>query len=303
MVYVLETALKDWSPTEDYLIVTSLINGMNDFSFDGSLIFYDFIYKSIEILYTVSFKYRLVQINLPESTARDYLANVVLYHELGHFIEKKYVISRVIYMELLGTLKRTTVQSEKDNIYRYFPYLREPGKVDELEKDYDEYNQFSLHISEYFCDLFASQYVRDCANFYLEYITLNQATASSTHPSTINRIIFINEYLDNKSGFVLTEYKRIIKQITGIDLSYKAKDFSTSNFEKLIPVEISDPRELHGLFIYGWKVWMGEWDNISQQADIKFKLSNTNVYSIVNNLIEKSIGNFIVKQEWDLIKP
>ncbi|HEY4064663.1 MAG TPA: hypothetical protein VGM30_22315 [Puia sp.] len=301
MVYVLEVALKEWSPGDDYIIVTSLTNGMNEFSFDGSLSFYPFIYTYIENLYSVSFDYKLVQINLPESTSRDYLANVVLYHELGHFIEKKFAITRVIYAELLAAIRRAD-PAELNNIYRYFPYLRLPAKVDEFEKRYEEYNQLSMHISEYFCDLFASQYIKDCSNFYLEYVTLNQAVESTTHPSTINRIIFINEYLDNKGGFVLSEYKRIVERITGIEIGYKGKDFSTANFESLIPVEVKELSELHGLFHYGWKVWLGEWENIRQKAEIQFTLSNADVYAIINNLIEKSIGNFIVKNEWELIK-
>ena len=276
---------------------------MDGFSFDGSLKFYDFIYDSIKILYNVTFKYRLVQINLPESTSRDYLANVVLYHELGHFIENKFEITRVVYTDLLFTLVNGTDDKQKNNILKFFPYLADPKNLAHYAKHYNAYNMFALHISEYFCDLFASQYIKDCSNFYLEYMTLNQQDYNTTHPSTVNRVIFINEYLDNKNEFVLSEYKRIVKEITKRDIEYKAKDFSTSNFESLIPVEVKEPRELHGLFVYGWKVWMGEWSNISQKSDIKFKLSNANVYSIVNNLIEKSIGNFIIKKEWDLVKP
>lgn len=302
LVYVLELALKEWSPGEDFIIVTSLINGMNDFSFDGSLVFYDFLYKSIEILFDVKFSNRLVQINLPQSTSRDYLANVVLYHELGHFVEKKFEITRVLYIELLRTLQTSTNVDQKNNILRFFPYLTDKSLVAWFEANYDAYNQLAMHISEYFCDLFASQYIKDCSNFYLEYISLNQANHTQTHPSTVNRIIFINEYLDGKGGFLLEEYKRVTKSITKKEIQFRGKDFSTSNFESLIPVEIKEPKELHGLFIYGWKVWLAEWENISQKSDIKFKLSNSNVYSIINNLVEKSIGNFIIKEEWKAAK-
>lgn len=302
LVYVLELALKEWSPTEDYIIVTSLINGMNEFSFDGSLVFHDFLYKSIEILYGVTFANRLVQINLPQSTSRDYLANVVLYHELGHFIEKKFEITRVIYIEILKTLRTSADVDRKNNILRFFPYLIDSNWQAYFEKNYDAYNQLAMHISEYFCDLFASQYIKDCSNFYLEYISLNQAQHNATHPSTVNRIIFINEYLDGKGGFFLDECKRITKLISGIDIEFKGKDFSTANFESLIPVEVNEPKELHGLFIYGWKVWLAEWDNISQKSDIQFKLSSSNVYSIINNLVEKSIGNYIIEEEWQAAK-
>lgn len=298
LVFVLELALRDWSPADEYLIVTSLINGMNEFSFDNSLTFFNLVYTEIELLCGVKFKHRLVQINLPESTSRDYLANVVLYHELGHFVEKKYAISRVIYIELIKQLKAGLGPDEQKDLFRYFPYLSDSDTVDELEKHYDPYNTFSMHISEYFCDLFASQYILDCSNYYLEYITLNQDYYSSTHPSTTNRVLFINEHLANKPGYVLKEYKRIIQSITGLNIVKRAKEFTSNNFENLIPAEISDPNELHYLFVYGWKVWLSDWNTMQTMAGINFKLKSINVYEIANNLIEKSIGNYINTIEW-----
>jgi hypothetical protein len=298
LVFVLEQALKDWSPSDDYLIVTSLINGMNEFSFDNSLTFFDLVYKEIEILYGVVFKQRLVQINLPDSTSRDYLANVVLYHELGHFVEKKYQITRIIYKSLIDSLKSGLSIDDKKDLLKFFPYLEDPADVDQLDKNYGPYNIFSMHIGEYFCDLFASQYILDCSNYYLEYITLNQSRYSSTHPSTINRIIFINDYLSDKRNFVLNEYKRIVRNITSLDINFKTIEFKSENFEKLTPVNISDSRELHYLFVYGWKVWLSDWIGINNLSGIKFKLESSNVYQIVNNLIEKSIGNYIVSSEW-----
>ncbi|MBK8609377.1 MAG: hypothetical protein IPL84_05395 [Chitinophagaceae bacterium] len=89
LVYVLELAMKDWAPEDEYIIVTALINGVNGFSFDSFITFFEYVYNVIDLLYSVKFEHRLVQINVPESTSRDYLANVVLYHELGHFVEKK----------------------------------------------------------------------------------------------------------------------------------------------------------------------------------------------------------------------
>lgn len=302
LVFVLELALKDWAPTDEYLIVTSLINGMNEFSFDNSLTFFELVYTEIELLCGVKFKHRLVQINLPESTSRDYLANVVLYHELGHFVEKKYAISRVIYIELIKSLRAGISPNEQSDLFKYFPYLADSNNVNELEKYYSQYNVFSMHISEYFCDLFASQYISDCSNYYLEYITLNQSDYSPTHPSTTNRVFFINEHLAGKDGFVLKEYKKIIKGITGFDIEKRAKEFTSNNFENLMPVEISDSNELHYLFVYGWKIWLGNWENMAKIAGIDFKLSSYNIYEIANNLIEKSIGNFIVANEWKKVK-
>lgn len=303
IVYVLSEALKDWSSTEDYIIVTSLINDMNGFSFDNSLMFNDFIYKDIELLYGVNFDKRLVQINLPLSLSRDYLANVVLYHELGHFVDRKYEITRVIYIEILDSLISGKLNSdEKEEIFKYFPYLADHNTVAWLKGNYNHFNYFSNHIAEYFCDLFASQYIKDCSNQYLDYITLNQKNYSGTHPSTTNRIDFVEVFLKGTPSFLIDRYKDIIFKITDVNVEIREKEIDSKNFESLIPVEIQERKELHGLFTYGWKVWLDNWNNIKSQSNIGFDLSQVKVYEILNNLIEKSIGNFIVQTEWELAK-
>lgn len=303
LVYVLELALKEWLPSDEYLIVTSLTNRNNEFSFDNTLTFSNFLYDEVELLCGIRFEKRLVQINLPKSTSKDYLANVVLYHELGHFVEKRYEITRVIYIELLAALKKGLSVDDKANVLKFFPYLDTAESINWHEANYDPYNMLAMHISEYFCDLFASQYIKNCSNDFLEYITLNLNEFLITHPSTVNRVIFVNEYLDNKAGYVLQEYKRIVYSITGIEISYKGQEFTTDSFERLIPVNITAEKELHALFSYGWDVWLGDWNEIRKKAGIEFKLSSSHVYEIINNLIEKSIGNFIVVKEWEQSKP
>lgn len=303
IVYVLSEALKDWAPTDDYIIVTSLINGMNGFSFDNSLMFNEFIYNDIDLLYSVKFEKRLVQINLPLSISKDYLANVVLYHELGHFIDRKFEITRIIYIEILDLIETGVLSpDERIEMFKYFPYLSDTNTVTFFKSNYDVFNIFSNHIAEYFCDVFASQYINDCSNSYLNYITLSQKNYSTSHPATTNRLDFVNIFLKGTPSRLMDLYKNITFRITTVNLEIKFDEVLSSNFETLIPVDITNRRELHGLFVYGWKVWMDNWDNINKKSNIEFELSQIKVYEILNNLIEKSIGNFIVKGEWELAK-
>lgn len=302
IVNVLEEALNDWSSTEDYIIVTSLVNNMVGYSFDNSLMFFDFIYRDIELLYGETFDKKLVQINLPQSAARDYLANVVLYHELGHFIDREYEITRVVYIELLSDLETGLTSPDSDEIYTLFPYLNNPDVVADFKGNYHPFNLLANHIAEYFCDLFASQYINDCSSQYLTYITLEQKNHSSTHPSTINRVDFVNKHLKGASSYFLDKMKSVITNITGKKIESRSIQIKSKNFENLIPYEISDRAELHSLFIYGWKVWLNDWEEIEKEANLNFKLDQASVYNIINNLIEKSIGNYIVKKQWDTFK-
>ncbi|NJN25200.1 MAG: hypothetical protein HC819_04080 [Cyclobacteriaceae bacterium] len=94
IVKCLEVALLDFAPSQkEFIIVTSLSDNINDFYFDDYLAINDHLYQLIENTSGIQFNYRLIQINLPRYLARDYFANVVLYHEVGHFIDLIYGIS------------------------------------------------------------------------------------------------------------------------------------------------------------------------------------------------------------------
>ncbi len=302
LVAVLDEALNDWTSTDEYIIVTSLVNNMNGFSFDNSLMFNDFIYTDIELLYKVTFDKKLVQINIPVSTYRDYLANVVLYHELGHFIDRKYEITRVFYIQLLEDLQKGTIKSSQlIELCQFFPYLSEATNVDWFRKNYSPFNLLSAHIAEYFCDLFASQYINDCSNHYLEYITLNQADYSPSHPSTINRVVLVKKFIDATPSLIVDRMQETVFGITGKKLEKRFSLIKSDNFQSLVPYDVKDSKELHGLFKYGWSVWLGDWKDIESKAEIKFPLTQVKVYEIINNLIEKSVGNYVVQKEWSSV--
>ena len=88
--------MEDWVDTNAYIIVTSLNNNIAAYSYDFSFAFEDLLYSSIEVQYNISFPRRLVQINIPLALSRDYFSSVVLYHELGHFVDLHYMISATI---------------------------------------------------------------------------------------------------------------------------------------------------------------------------------------------------------------
>lgn len=265
--------------------------------------FNDFFYDDIKLLYGVTFARKLIQINLPLSISRDYLANVVLYHELGHFIDRKYEITRVIYIELLQAITNNNLKPEDlEEVICFFPYLSDLDFAIYLEKQFQSDNILSNHIAEYFCDTFASQYISTCSNDYLNYITLGQSDYLPSHPSTVNRILFVENFLNKRNSYLVDLFKKVVEKITLKQLKARAKDISSNNFEQLIPVEIQDKDELHSLFSYGWKVWLNDWSEIEKQSNIGFALTQVKVYEIINNLIEKSIGNYIVNEEWKLSK-
>lgn len=300
IVAVLEEALNEWIPTRDYIIVTSLINNNFGFSYDTSLMLLDFIYKEIDILYNIKFEKRLIQINVPNSTSRDYLASVVLYHELGHFIDRKFEISRVLYIEILTAIVSGKLSSdEMADIVKYFPYLSNVNLAKWFLSNYFQGNKFENHIAEYLCDLFGSQYIKECSNAYVLYLTCDQAIDSATHPSSINRSSFVEDFLTGNKKYLIEKYKQTIYLITKQEVKLRTESFKSEDFENFLPVDIERPQQLHFLFVYGWSVWLSDWSKIKSFNRLSFDLPQDKVYAIINGLIEKSIGNFIVRSEWE----
>jgi hypothetical protein len=105
IVSCLQIALDDWVKSDKFIIVTSLSNRNLDFLFesDNSEIFNN-INNEIKTRYSLSITNRLIKIVLPKALSRDYLSIVVLYHELGHFVDTELHISEKIIFSKHGFL-------------------------------------------------------------------------------------------------------------------------------------------------------------------------------------------------------
>ncbi|MGM9512329.1 hypothetical protein ACS5NO_31635 [Larkinella sp. GY13] len=268
-IYCLECALKEWVKEDNFIIVTSL--QYNEYFFNGYLSLYEAIYDLILSKYNIVFDYRLIQISIPKLEVNDYLSNVVLYHELGHFVDSKYsIIGRIIndeYMKL----------SDDDKKARF-----------------EEFNILYNHLSEYFCDIFAAQYTSETASYYLDYVA-GKDIDSSTHPSTVKRIEVVKAFLSDATNNIKDQLNEATDKVLGKTLSVRFSNVSIDDFISLIPCEIKNDAELHYLFILGWDIWLNQRNNFDGFTLVR-------LYEIINNLIEKSISNYIIQSKWKILK-
>lgn len=280
LIYSLECVLKDWLDNFDtYIIVTSLRKDMHCYSIN--IASKERYFDIIKSKYNLETNYRLIQINLPQYLSRDYLSNVVLYHEIGHFIDINYKISEsVIYSGLISGDK-------------YFPHFSriDKGKLTEIHRNY---------VMEYFADIFAAQYIGTTSGKYLKYIDLEASdNYSESHPSTNVRVEMVNDFLSGNSEFVST-LKNVIKRISKRDISIRYSQIKVNDLEKLIPIEASTENELHAIYTKGWEAFLEKREEIVEYNNIEFDLTSNKLYLIINSLIEKSIGNYIVNKQWQM---
>lgn len=289
IIKCLESVLKEWLPDfEKYIIVTALRQSIDSYSID--LATHESLYVAIHEKFEISFPCRLIQLNIPKFLSRDYLANVVLYHEIGHFIDSKYKISEAISLEILKS------EDFKD-FTELLPALDFFGRanLDDIKK------VLKSHIMEYFADIFAAQYIGDTSGHYLNYIAKDHLF-SGTHPSTEIRFNVVNDFINKSDNVLIDKFQEAINIIADNEFKSRYSRLSPDDFIHLIPVEVSTESELHSLFVLGWQIWLAQRADIHEANNISNPLEINKIYLILNSLIEKSIGNFIVKENWNKAK-
>lgn len=202
----------------------------------------------------------LIQIALPKAFRNYPLYNIALYHELGHFIDIKFSIINLL---LLG------------------------DKGEGLSEN---------HLREHFADIFASCYTGSAVLWFLQHC-YGDSAANDSHPSTKDRILFVTDFLKGNDNPLINSMIECCDITTRKALKTKFKLPSIEEpFNDFRPVRINDEAELHGLFIAGWEFLR----NSSMREKNSWKYYNEfEIFKIVNDLIEKSIRNYVMVEKWN----
>lgn len=252
----------------------------------------------------VEFKSVLLKVIMPRQLSRDYLTNVCLFHELGHFIDTKLKISESAYKDQLFD---KWVNGKSSEIDAWFSagksaYLTKTDSgVTKIIGDI----QSVYYLKEYFADLFGSQYVGENILNYLDYINDNPSLDYPKHPSDYKRRQMYQDFSKNNisSNPVLESlYESTLAQAKR-GLSQQYVDIDKTDMLMLVPAELNNEQQLLSVFKMGWEVYLGGSKPIEDQNGINKQLPPDRIYECVNNLIEKSINNFLVVRDWNEAKP
>jgi hypothetical protein len=190
-----------------------------------------------------------------------------VYHELGHFVDVT-----------LGVTARSLLLAP---VVPLTPINLSVGRS---------------HRMEHFADLFAACYVGRAGIETLKTIAPNDP-ASITHPATANRVALVEDFLDRRPSPMVELFKQSLAAIgaPALAVQFSRPNISPS-FDDIRPYDISSIDELHGIFLSAWEY-------LSDVLDFKRQswatgADNAKIELIINDLTEKSIRNYAIKERW-----
>ena len=91
------------------------------------------------------------------------------------------------------------------------------------------------------------------------------------------------------------------KTTLGKFLKIRYNEYNFDDFINLLPIVIENENQLSYLYIKAWELWNNYNRDFENQNNFVVDLKPSKRYEIINNLIEKSINNFITTESWKKI--
>lgn len=270
--YGLRIALEDWITDSDKYIFVACDGAHAIWMIED---YTTKIYDSIKKECGIDLYYRVIPFYVPRHLRYDYLSNVALYHELGHFIDSK--------LKVTDTIFTNTIILRKNPIDLSFYYILAPTTPDGNFSV--SHHQFRSHTSEYFADVFGSQYVGEQIYQNLNYVA-PKADFSDTHPKTELRVKLVDDFLADPVNL-----KGLLNSINDIcTLSIRNKPICVDSFLKGKPVCPSDKKQIHSLLSETWRLWNKRRDEFVDHNGVP--LPYIDIYSRTKRLIERSVKKY-----------
>ena len=275
IVYALKHALKDWD-LNDAIVTTSLLKS-SDFLCERA----NNAPKAVAAMLRGPVPHDLVQIAFPEIFQHYPLFCTPLYHEIGHYIEDRH--SYVAFV---------VAGSDVDELWRLLPDRAHFPSLDVAARRRIVRN----HLTEYFCDLFSASYVGTCAGFYIGQLDVDQVV-TDTHPLISSRLAVIDKFTSQCADPIVDLLKRCALDAEGNQLlrqRFKQIDVAPC-FTDARPVDIACLEEMHGIF----PAALDFIANGEAPANCSSSDHTDDLTKLVNDLVEKSIRNFMITKAWN----
>lgn len=278
----LRAALEDWAkdPANTY-VMSSYKAEVGTHHFYGGTVAGQVI-KSVKDIFGITIPSKLVSLGYPSHLEKDFISNVSLYHELGHFID---MCDWRISLSLRNFIITNKCLPMPDTYFKNIDTAILYGPTNKRWED--ERNKLTSMLQEYFADIFAVQYVGRHKHHLTHYMFGgNDFTAD--HPSTEARTMAINNFLGpsaSHDGFI-NMLKWATNAITGKELKVRNVDIDIAPLLSDNPCTVTNKNQLHTLFHKAWEIWESNLGGYRKTPD------TISAYNKMNKLLEDSIMNY-----------
>lgn len=281
VVHAIERAAEEW--TSNKLLVTTAIVQESSFFFQGGQ---ESFFKMIEAELGITIRARPVQIALPYIYRHKPLFCVPLFHELGHYVDTG--------RDIVGT---TLLQYPAES-GPALPGMQLPDETASMsDRERQIWNhRVKRHRQEYFADLFSASYVGAAAKGFLQQFCPDNE-ASITHPASVDRFTLLDDFYNARPNPIIEMFQATLasRGLPCLQKKFDAVDL-TASMGDVRPFQVESDRTLFGLFESGWHFLMDQWNSASGDWA---HLTPDDRVDVVNDLIEKSIRNRMVREAWD----
>ncbi len=270
--YVLRCALKDWLQ-DDVLVSSAALEDKNFFLNTEDL--WDFIANTLSNFDAQGYKPLFVRIGSPAAYKHKPTFCIPLFHELGHFIDYYFGITKIsLLLTPIGPIPHGSGLNSQQ-----WQFVNE------------------RHRMEHFADLFSACYCGEASKKSLLAIAPNNGD-SATHPATVKRVAMIDAFLSNGTNPMIDLLQNATQARTKQRLKTKFSEPNVAgSFDDVLTYRIADTAELFGIFHASWEYLFDQVSNRSASW-IDDSVTTHGIELTVNDLTEKSIRNFEIRERW-----
>lgn len=284
-IYVcLRTALGDWvDSTKDYVLTS--YKGNVDTHYLSHITVTSQAINMIKDVLGITIPYKLVSLGYPTYLEKDFLSNLSLYHELGHFVDICIWRISVNLVEFFIT----------NGIPMHSVYFQNIDESILKDKDHicftNERNRLYRMILEYFADIFAVQYIGN-HKLHLSHYMAGDNGFSNSHPSTTARTHAILNFLGSESQH--DDFIKILKAMTQAvsrrDLKIRYVPLDDTPLLNGQPYSNISKDQVPSLFHNAWEIWE------LNKSGFKDTPDPITAYKTLNDLLDQSIMNFLANK-------
>lgn len=245
----LESILIEWLGTEADKYLLTLSEG--EYLYRLPICNLDVLNNFTEGFWNVHFDFFPIELALPKYFLEDMFFNVVLFHELGHFVESFYNLDDMVFRSIETLLK--DFANNQDLVDQSFPFLK--GK-NSFEAE-DEV-KVRAHICEYIADLFGAQYVGPHIMNYASYKQDRDLNKDdSEHPCWNKRNEHVTAFVNGNTDYILIEaIKAEFGKINSNGLAIRYIDLNPQFFYDGQPHPIQNDTEMISVYRHIWNLYI-----------------------------------------------